>query len=96
MQNFTNCLEQEKDVPTYQYQKKMFFSKLLKHVDTISSHISGSEVSNLSGHNCIYSYFEKFGMPLIFLTLNLCTAHSPIFQLFYADTFVDLGACYPI
>ena len=35
-------------------------------------------------------------MPFIFLTLNPCAAHSPILQLFYGNTSVDLGARYPI
>ena len=69
--------------------------ELLRNVNTISAHIPASNASKLLVCNSIRSYFGMFGMPLIYLTLNPCVAHSPIFQLFYGDTTLDLTTCYP-
>jgi Helitron helicase-like domain at N-terminus len=70
--------------------------QLLKHVKLISACIPGSDAAKLLSRNSIRSFFAMFGMPHIFLTLNLCAAHSPIFQLMYGDNTVDLGVHYPI
>ena len=56
LQNLANCSEQEKDMQNLSMPEKNVF-ELLKHVNTISSHISGSEASKLSARNCIHSYF---------------------------------------
>ena len=69
---------------------------LLKQVNTISAHIPGSEASKIQTCNKIRSYFGLFGLPHIYLTLNPCAAHSPIFQVMFGDETVTLSAQSPI
>ena len=94
LQNLAHHLEQEKNLQELLQPERNAF-ELLRNVNTISAHIPGSNASKLLVCNCICSYFGMFGMPLIYLTLNPCAAHSPIFQLFYGDTTVDLTMCHP-
>ncbi|KIJ08064.1 hypothetical protein PAXINDRAFT_89417, partial [Paxillus involutus ATCC 200175] len=68
---------------------------LLKHVNTISARIPGSEASKIFIRNEIRSYFGYFGLPLLFFTFNPSVAHSPIFQVMYGDQTVDLSQRFP-
>ena len=68
---------------------------LLKHVNTISAHIPGSQASKILVRNEICSYSAHFGMPQLFFTANPNPAHSPIFQVIFGDTSVDLTKRYP-
>ncbi|KIK78680.1 hypothetical protein PAXRUDRAFT_163323, partial [Paxillus rubicundulus Ve08.2h10] len=68
---------------------------LLKHVNTISAHIPGSEASKIFIHNEICSYFSYFGLPHLFFTFNPSVAHSPIFQVMNGDLKVDLSEWFP-
>jgi hypothetical protein len=68
---------------------------LLKHVNTITARIPGSNGAKLAIRSSIRSYFGYFGMPHIFLTLNPCAQHSPIFQVMWGDQSIDLSERYP-
>ena len=81
LQNLANHLEQEKNIQELSQPEKNAF-EILRNVNIISGHIPRSNVAKLLAHNCICSYFGIFEMPLIYLTLNPCAAHSPIFQIF--------------
>jgi hypothetical protein len=69
--------------------------KLLQQVNTMSSHIPGSQASKIFVRNEIHNYFGYFGLPHIFLTLNPNAAHSPIFQVMYGNKSVDLSEHFP-
>ncbi|KAG1904466.1 uncharacterized protein F5891DRAFT_945574, partial [Suillus fuscotomentosus] len=68
---------------------------LLKHVNTIAARIPGSQASKIYVHNEIRSYFSYFGLPHLFFTFNPSPAHSPIFQVMYGDSTVDLSQRFP-
>ena len=68
---------------------------LLKHVNTISARIPGSQSSKIFIRNEIRSYFSKFGLPHIYFTLNPSVTHNPIFQVMVGDTSVDLTSQFP-
>jgi len=70
--------------------------ELLHQINIISAHIPGSEASKIQVCNKIRSYFGLFGLPHIYLTLNPCAAHSPIFQVMFGDKNVNLSEQYPI
>jgi len=66
--------------------------ELLQRVNTISANIPGSEASKILARNKIRSYSGFFGLPHIYLTLNPCAAHSPIFQAIFGDQTVNLDS----
>jgi len=68
---------------------------LMQQVNIVSAHIPGSEASKIQTHNKIRSYYGLFGLPHIYITLNPCAAHSPIFQVIFGEKSVDLSLCYP-
>ena len=68
---------------------------LLKYVNTIAAHIPGLHTSKIFIHNEICSYFSFFGLPQLFFTFNPNPAYSPIFQVMYGDSTVDLTSCFP-
>ena len=68
---------------------------LLKHVNTISARIPGSQSSKIFIRNEIRSYFSEFGLPHIYFTLNPSVTHNPIFQVMVGDTSVDLTSRFP-
>ena len=65
---------------------------LLKQVNTIAACIPGSQASKIYVRNEIRNYFAYFGLPHIYFTFNPSAAHSPLFQLMYGDTTVDLSS----
>ena len=67
----------------------------LKHVNRIAAHIPGSHASKILVHNEIHNYFGYFGLPQLFFTFNPNPAHSPIFQVMYGDSSVDLTSGFP-
>ena len=69
--------------------------ELLQKVNTISANIAGSEASKILARNKLRSYSGFFGLPHLYLTLNPCAEHSPIFQAIFGDNMVDLNLCYP-
>ena len=69
---------------------------LLKHVNTVAAHIPGSQASKILIRNEIRSYTAYFGIPHLFLTVNPSAAHSPIFQVMFGDTSVDLTKRFPL
>ncbi|KAG2337333.1 hypothetical protein BDR05DRAFT_836378, partial [Suillus weaverae] len=68
---------------------------LLQQVNTISARIPGSHTSKIYVLNEIHSYFSYFGLPHLFFTFNLSAAHSPVFQVMFGDTTVDLSERFP-
>ena len=42
------------------------------------------------------AYCGLFGIPQIFMTINPCPVHSPIFQVMVGDRTVDLSARFPV
>ncbi|KAG8971978.1 hypothetical protein FRC05_010513 [Tulasnella sp. 425] len=69
---------------------------LLNRVNSIASHIPGSQAAKLQDRNKIRSYMGLFGLPPIFFTMNTNAAHSPLFQVFFGDKYVDLSERYPV
>ena len=53
---------------------------LLKHVNTVTAHVPGSQASQIHIHNKIRSYSGYFGMPQLYFTANPSATPSPIFQ----------------
>ncbi|KAG2346971.1 hypothetical protein BDR05DRAFT_877204, partial [Suillus weaverae] len=87
-------LEQEHKLSQLSGEEKIAFS-LLKNVNTIAARIPGSQASKIFVCNEIQSYFSYFGLPHLFFTFNPSAAHSPIFQVMYGDTSVDLSSRFP-
>ncbi|KAJ3935348.1 MAG: hypothetical protein NXY57DRAFT_888171, partial [Lentinula lateritia] len=69
--------------------------QLLNQVNIISSKIPGSQASKTVTRNQIRSFYSYFGLPHLFLTLNPSAVHSPIFQVMYGESNVDLSERYP-
>ncbi|KAG2750130.1 hypothetical protein P692DRAFT_20734175 [Suillus brevipes Sb2] len=69
--------------------------KLLRQVNTLSARIPGSQASKIFVRNEIRNYYGYFGLPHIFFTFNPSAAHSPIFQVMFGDTTVDLSQRLP-
>ena len=74
-------------------QKKVM--DLLKEIKTIAAKIPGSEAIKLHNRNEIVSYMGYFGLPFLFFTGNPEPNHSPIFQVLYGDTSINLDEHYP-
>ena len=68
---------------------------LLKHVNTVAARVPGSQASQIHTRNEIRNYFGYFGMPQLYFTANPSATHSPIFQVMYGDTNVDLTKQFP-
>ncbi|KIM55823.1 hypothetical protein SCLCIDRAFT_45525, partial [Scleroderma citrinum Foug A] len=88
------CLENESSFSDLSTEEKGAMN-LLKHVNTIAAHIPGSHASKILVRNEIHNYFGYFGLPQLFFTFNPNPAHSPIFQVMYGDSSVDLTSCFP-
>lgn len=69
--------------------------KLLHQVNTMSTHIPGSQASKMFVRNEIRNYYGYFGLPHIFFTFNPNPAYSPIFQIMYGGYFIDLSERLP-
>ena len=67
----------------------------LKQLNIVSTRIPGSPASKIYDRSCIRGYFGLFGLPHIYLTMNPATAHSPVLQVFFGDTLVDLTQRFP-
>ncbi|KAF8573854.1 hypothetical protein K439DRAFT_1649908 [Ramaria rubella] len=65
---------------------------LLKHINTVAARIPSSHASKILVHNEIRNYIGYFGLPHIYLTMNPNLVHSPIFQVMFGDTEVDLSS----
>jgi hypothetical protein len=68
---------------------------LLKHVNTVAACVPGSQASQIHIWNEIRNYFGYFGMPQLYFTANPSATHSPIFQVIYGNTNVDLTKRFP-
>ncbi|KIO27740.1 hypothetical protein M407DRAFT_14859 [Tulasnella calospora MUT 4182] len=77
-------------------QQQLEVINLLNRVNTIASHIPGSQAAKLQDRNTIRSYMGLFGLPPIFFTMNTNAAHSPLFQVYFGDRSVDLSERFPV
>ena len=68
---------------------------LLRHVNTISARIPGSQSAKIFTRNEIRSYFGEFGLPQLYFTFNPSVTHNPIFQVMVGDQSVDLTSQFP-
>ncbi|KAF5343799.1 hypothetical protein D9758_016212 [Tetrapyrgos nigripes] len=87
-------VEKEGYLQTMSSQDKVGF-QLLKKVNAVAARIPGSQSAKVHTRNEIRSYFAYFGLPQLFFTFNPCAVHSPIFQVIYGDTSVDLNQMFP-
>ena len=94
LHNLANRLEKEHTLSNLSAEEKNAMS-LLKYVNTIAARIPGSHASKILVRNEICSYFGFFGLPHLFFTFNPNPAHSPIFQVIYGDSTVDLTSRFP-
>ena len=94
LHSLANCLENEHTLSNLSAEEKNAMS-LLKYVNTIAARIPGSHASKIFVRNEIRSYFSLFGLPQLFFTFNPNPAHSPIFQVMYGDSTVDLTLRFP-
>ncbi|KAJ7054738.1 hypothetical protein C8F01DRAFT_995256, partial [Mycena amicta] len=68
---------------------------LLGEVQSISAKLPGSNAAKIACRAQIRGYMGLFGMPSLFWTCNPSAVHSPIFQVIYGDTSVDLTQRFP-
>ena len=94
LHSLANRLENEHTLSNLSAEEKNAMS-LLKYVNTIAARIPGSHASKIFVRNEIRSYFGLFGLPQLFFTFNPNPAHSPVFQVMYGDSTVDLTSCFP-
>jgi len=94
LNSLADHLEHEKQMVNLEPAQKNALD-LMQQVNIVSAHIPGSEASKIQTHNKIRSYYGLFGLPHIYITLNPCAAHSPIFQVIFGEKSVDLSLCYP-
>ena len=92
--NLANKLENEGLVSELGQEEKNIFA-LLSQVNAISTRVPGSEASKKFARNEIMSYIGYIGISHIFLTINPSPQHSPIFQVMYGDTTIDLTERFP-
>jgi len=92
--SLAKTLEVEKTCHDLSPEQKNAF-ELLKQTNMIASRVPGSQASKIYVRNEIRNYFGYFGLPHIYFTFNPCAAHSPIFQVMFGDTVVDLSARFP-
>ena len=94
LHSLANRLENERSLSSLSAEEKNAMS-LLRYVNTIATRIPGSHASKILVRNEIRSYFAFFGLPHLFFTFNPNPAHSPIFQVMYGDSTVDLTSRFP-
>jgi hypothetical protein len=87
-------LEKEKMLQVISESERLVL-RLLQHVQSISAKIPGSTASKVTSRNQIRGYMGLFGMPPLFFTCNPSGVHSPIFQVVFGDTSVDLWCASP-
>jgi Helitron helicase-like domain at N-terminus len=69
--------------------------QLLKHVNTVSAQIPGSQAAKIYTRNEIRSYFGEFRLPQLYFTFNPSITHSPIFQVMVGEQAIDLTKRFP-
>lgn len=94
LHSLANRLENEHSLSNLSAEEKSAMS-LLKYVNTIAAHIPGSHASKIFVRNEIRNYFGFFGLPHLFFTFNPNPVHSPIFQVMYGDSTVNLTSRFP-
>jgi len=94
LQRLADQLERESTLSNLSTEERDALS-LLHQVKTLSARIPGSQASKIFVRNEIRNYFAYFGLPHIFLTFNPSAAHSPIFQVMFGDSSVDLSQRLP-
>ena len=58
---------------------------LLKHVNTISAKIPGSQATKISSHVDMQSHLGYFSIPHLYFTANPNPAHNPVLQVMFGD-----------
>lgn len=94
LNSVANHLEEHGKVTDLSAEQKKTLD-LLKYVNTVSGKIPGSEASRLTCRNEILSYCASFGVPTLYFTANPSPSHSPLFQVMWGDTTVDLSKQFP-
>ncbi|KAJ3892228.1 hypothetical protein GG344DRAFT_45776, partial [Lentinula edodes] len=94
LSNLAYKLKNEKDRSEFSDEEKNAF-QLLNQVNVIAAKVPGSQASKIATRNQIRSYYGYFGLPHLFLTLNPSAVHSPVFQVMYGETSVNLGEQFP-
>jgi Helitron helicase-like domain at N-terminus/AAA domain len=74
-------------------QKDAF--ECLKQLNIVSANLPGSPGAKIRDRACMRGYFGIFGLPHIYFTSNPAAVHSPILQVFFGDTEVDLAQQFP-
>lgn len=92
--DLASVLEREQTCKDMTSEQKDAF-ELLKQTNLIAARIPGSQAAKLFSRNEIRSYFGHIGLPHIYLTFNPPAAHSPIFQVMFGDSSVDLNLRFP-
>jgi Helitron helicase-like domain at N-terminus len=94
LMHLANHLEHEGSLTDLNAEEKNTM-QLLKHVNTVSARIPGSQAAKIYTQNEICSYFGEFGLPQLYFTFNPSVTHFPIFQVMVGEQAVDLTKQFP-
>ncbi|THU97063.1 hypothetical protein K435DRAFT_608416, partial [Dendrothele bispora CBS 962.96] len=94
LNSLSKRLKEEKSTSPLNAKEKLGY-RLLKEVNTVAAKIPGSQAMKVHTRNEIRSFFGYFGLPQLYFTFNPSAVHSPIFQVMYGDTSIDLNDLYP-
>jgi hypothetical protein len=94
LQAISSIIENEGKMSNLTVKQKSAF-ELLSYVNVISAHQPGSHASKLKCRSTIRDYMGYWGIAHVYLTINLCAAHSQIFQISFGGCSVDLTKQYP-
>ncbi|KAE8228927.1 hypothetical protein CF326_g6121 [Tilletia indica] len=94
VQNICEHLKQGGTMGTLSAEEKRI-SDLLKRCELMSVHVPGSKAAMNRARADIRGYTGLFGIFQLFLTLNPTPLSSPVFQVFYGDSTVQLDLRMP-
>ncbi|KAG1769436.1 hypothetical protein EV702DRAFT_978743 [Suillus placidus] len=89
IQSAAHHLENKRNMSNLNHEQKKALH-LLKHVNTISAKIPGSQAFKTFTCSEMRGFMGLFGLPTLYFTANLNPLHSPIFQVMSGDITVDL------
>ncbi|KZT31327.1 hypothetical protein SISSUDRAFT_995281, partial [Sistotremastrum suecicum HHB10207 ss-3] len=95
IQSVADHIENEGNTQGLSTEQKRVLT-LLKRVNTISSHLPGSQACKVKARNDIRGYMGYFGLTHVFLTMNTNAHHCPVFHVMFGDQAVDLSSRFPI
>ncbi|KAF6752481.1 hypothetical protein DFP72DRAFT_815331, partial [Ephemerocybe angulata] len=90
----SEIIESERSTKSLNAEQKKALD-LLRYVNTVAEKVPGSYAAKISARAGIRSFFSYFGLAHLFFTFNPSPVHSPIFQVMYGDTTVDLSSRFP-